>query len=190
MEIIDQGIFTLELDGNVACMNFNPVNPKYPRELVESSYFRECEFLTKVAEFSWAPTDIHLWNPGRKIYFKWHGNTCEDKLPDNWQEQLETITADLHSKQIYKPNFYPKCFYTDDAGKLHAYIFYSSSSYSEQPIAMEFYRPILNDDRLSLVERISTDGKLDMKLLIERAFNEYIKWPGDPLPSIYKRVYG
>ena len=189
MEIIDQGIFKLEIDGDVACMNFNPVNPKYPRELIESSYWRECEFLEKVAEFWWAPKNIMLWNPGRKIYFKWHGNTCEDFLPTDWKIQLETITRDLHAKQIYKPNFYPKCFYTDDAGRLHAYVFYSSSDYSEQPISMDFYRPILNDDRLSLVERLSVDGKLDMRVLIQHAFNDYIKWPDDVLVDIYKRVY-
>ena len=55
---------------------------------------------------------------------------------------------------------------------------------------MDFYKPILNEDRLRLVEQLSVDGNLDMKLLVERAFNDYIKWPGDPLPTIYKKVYG
>lgn len=190
MKTIDQGIFTLEIDGSLACMNFNPINPKYPRTLVEASYRREVEFLHKVAKYNWAPKEIHVWNPGRRIYFKWYNNTGEDTLPDNWKEQLETIARDLHTEKIYKPNFYPKCFYTDNENILHTYIFYSSSSYEEQPIEIDFYKPILNEDRLQVVEQLSTDGKLDMKLLIERAFNNYIKWPDNALADIYKKVYG
>jgi hypothetical protein len=190
MRIINQGIFTLEIDGTVACMNFNPIDPKYPYTLVEASYQREVDFLHRVSKYDWAPKEIHVQNSDRKIYFKWHNNTCENYMPDNWKEQLERIALDLHSERIYKPNFYPKCFYTDDDDKLHTYTFYSSSNYIEQPISMDFYKPILNEDRLQVVEQLSVDGKLDMKWLIERAFNDYIKWPGDPLPDIYKKVYG
>ncbi len=187
---IDQGIFTLEIVDNIACMNFNSENLKYPRELIESSYQREVDFLHKISKYHWAPENIHVWNPGRKIYFKWYGSTCEEVLPTLWEEQLEQIAKDLHEAKIYKPNFYPKCFYADNDGVLHTFIFYSSSDYAEQPINIDFYKPILNKDRLQLVEKLSTDGKLDMRLLIERAFNDYIKWPGDPLPKIYKKIYG
>ena len=54
---------------------------------------------------------------------------------------------------------------------------------------MNFYRPILNAKRSIVVDELEVDGTLDMKLLVERAFNDYIKWPGDPLPKIYEEVY-
>jgi hypothetical protein len=110
-------------------------------------------------------------------------------VPTDCAEQLLQITKDLHTEQIYKPSFYTKYFYVDDNNKIHAWSFYSASSYSEQPIAMDFYRPILNNQREELVNKLETDGRLDMKLLVERGFNDYIQWPGNPLPGIYQQVY-
>jgi hypothetical protein len=49
---------------------------------------------------------------------------------------------------------------------------------------------MLNKDRLEMIEQIANDGKLDIALLMKRAFTEYIKWPDDVLPDIYKQVYG
>ncbi len=189
MEIIDQGIFFLEINGTTACMNFNPTNGKYPTELIESSFNREKNTLLKVLQYSWAPEVLEINPYARRIVFKWYNNTAESYLPVNYKEQLEQITKDLHTAKLYKPNFYPKCFYTDNKDTLHAFVFYSTSEYAEQPISMNFYKPILNDDRLELVESLSVDGKLDMSVLIKHAFNDYIKWPGDPLPEIYKKIY-
>ena len=189
MDIIDQGIFTLEIDGNVASMNFNPSNTKYPAELIESSFVRERDNLLKIIGYKWAPEILEINPHTKRISFKWYNNTCENTLPANWKEQLHTIVCDLHRERIYNPNFYPKCFYVDDNNIVHAFVFYSTSSYDEQPISMDFYKPILNDDRLALVEQLSTDGKLDMGILIKHAFNDYIVWPDNALTDIYKNVY-
>jgi hypothetical protein len=190
MNIIDQGIFTLEITDDTACMNFNPSNPKYTPKLIQSSFDREVKFLSKISKYKWAPEQIQVSNLDRKIFFKWYNNTCDEQLPSNWQMQLENIVRDLHTEKLYKPNFYPKCFYSDTDNCLHAFIFYSTSSYDEQPIEIDFYKPILNADRLELITKLSTDGKLDMGVLIKYAFNDYITWPENILPEIYKRVYG
>ncbi len=189
MEIIDQGIFFLEINGTTACMNFNPTSKKYPAELIESSFNREKNMLLKILHYNWAPKILEINPYAKRIVFKWYNNTAESYLPKNYKAQLEQIVKDLHKEKLYKPNFYPKCFYTDDNDILHAFVFYSTSEYSEQPIGMDFYKPVLNDDRLALVENLSVDGRLDMSVLIKHAFNDYIKWPGDPLPEIYKKVY-
>lgn len=189
MRIIDQGIFVLEINGNIATMNFNTNNPKYPKELVDASFDRERRNLLKVISYKWAPEVTEINPYYKRISFKWYGNTCEDQLPDHWEIQLEEIAQDLHKQQMYKPNFYPKCFYSDTNGRLHAYIFYSTSAYDEQPISMDFYKPILNDDRLELVNKLAIDNKLDMRILIKHAFCDYIAWPNDELANIYKKVY-
>ena len=54
---------------------------------------------------------------------------------------------------------------------------------------MEFYKSILNDDRLELVNKLAIDGKLDMGILIEHAFNDYIEWPDNALKEIFNNVY-
>ena len=190
MIVIDHGIFNLKLEGSIAIMDFHPNSDRYPPELIADVYHRECRYLERLSKYPWAPNGLHLLNSFHQILFDWHHNTCEDWVPHDYKEQLEQIVADLHKEQIYKPNFYPKYFYTDSKGQLHTYAFYSSSDYSEQPIHMDFYRPILNPKREELVDFLLGGSKtLDMKLLIERAFNDYIKWPGDPLPAIYRKIY-
>jgi hypothetical protein len=54
---------------------------------------------------------------------------------------------------------------------------------------MDFYTPILNPERKALVQQLQTDGKLDMGVLVKHAFTDYIKWPGNPLPTIYNKVF-
>lgn len=170
-------------------MDFNPKGDRYPKDLIESSFHRESRYLFRFQQYKWSPKNVYVVIAERRIYFDWHGNTCEGYLPANYAEQLEQITKDLHKEEVYKPSFYPKYFYTDNNDQLHAYGFYSSSDYKEQPIAMDFYRPILNPDRKALVSKLETDGSLDMGILVKHAFNDYIKWPGDPLPEIYNKVY-
>jgi hypothetical protein len=187
---IDHGIFSLDIVDNLAVMEFNPEGDRYPDDLVNEVYTRECRYLERLSRYSWAPQNIHLLKPFRQICFEWYGNTCEDWLPKDYKEQLEQIVSDLHKEQIYKPSFYPKYFYSDKNGQLHAYAFYSSSDYSEQPIHMDFYKPILNPRREELVNFLLGDSKtLDMGLLVERAFTDYIKWPEDALKEIYNKVY-
>lgn len=170
-------------------MDFNPEGNRYPKDLVDSSFRRESKYIFRFQAYPWVPKNASIAVAERKIYFKWFDNTCEDYLPDNYKEQLEQIVKDLHKEQVYKPSFYPKYFYSDDKDQLHAYGFYSSSDYKEQPIAMDFYRPILNPERKVLVEQLEVDGNLDMGILVKHAFTDYIKWPGDPLPEIYHKVF-
>jgi hypothetical protein len=190
LTVINNGIFNLVIEKGIACMDFNPSSGRYPEQLVNSSFEREFRYLRQLHGRTWSPEVVNYDFLTRRIYFKWYDNTCEQKLSTNWKEQLENIVRDLAQLQIYKPSFYPKFFYVDDKNNMRAYAFYSASDASEQPIAMDFYRPILNADRAAVVDSlVSEDGKLDMKHLVKRAFTDYIKWPDDALKEIYYKVY-
>lgn len=190
LTIIDNGIFNLVVNGDVACMDFNPEGNRYPQDLVTSSFEREYNYLQQLSDYEWCPEVIQYDYANRKIYFKWYGNTCEEKLSTNWKEQLETIVRDLAEQRIYKPSFYTKFFYVDNNDNMRAYAFYSASNRSEQPISMDFYRPILNPHRAALVDTLAVNGLLDMSVLQFHAFTDYIKWPDNYLSEIYQRVYG
>jgi hypothetical protein len=189
LTVIDHGIFNLIINDNSATMDFNPIGDRYPQELVTSSFEREKRYVLQLIKYPWAPELLEVNPFTRHISFKWYGNTCEEYVPVDYIEQLQQITQDLYNEKIYKPSFYTKYFYTDKQERLHAYGFYSSSDVREQPIDMNFYRPILNPERAKLVKDIETDGKLDMGILVKHAFTNYIKWPNDPLPNIYRKVY-
>ncbi len=171
-------------------MDFNPTGTRYPQDLVTSSFEREYGYLQRLSNYDWCPEVIEYDYANRKIYFKWYGNTCEEKLSTNWEDQLETIVQDLAEQRIYKPSFYPKFFYIDSNDNMRAYAFYSASDRSEQPISMDFYRPILNPQRSALVSQLEVDGKLDMSVLVKHAYTDYIKWPNNHLQKIYYKVYG
>jgi len=190
LTVIDNGIFNLVLADNIACMDFNPVGDRYPQDLITSSFERECYYLKRLQDYNWIPEVTKIDYANRKIYFKWYNNTCEEKLSINWKEQLETIVQDLAEQGVYKPSFYTKFFYVDDNDNIRAYAFYSASDKSEQPISMDFYRPILNPTRSALVDQLEIDGKLDMAVLVKHAFTDYIKWPDNTLFKIYMKVYG
>ncbi len=189
MKIINNGIFNLKIYNKFAVIDFNPIDSKYSQELIDSSYQREKNYLQRLQKYKWAPTIKHTLDSCRQIYIEWSGVTCDQALCNDYKEQLEEIVKDLHKEEIYKPSFYPKYFYIDETQTLKAFAFYSASDYSEQPIDMKFYESILNPDRKSLIEKLAVDGKLDMGILVKHAFNDYIDWPDNPLPTIYTKVY-
>lgn len=171
-------------------MDFNPKGNRYPQDLVTSSFKREYHYLERLQDYEWCPEVTNVDYTNRKIHFKWYNNTCEEKLSNNWKEQLEEIVTNLAEQRIYKPSFYPKFFYVDSNDQLRAYAFYSASDCSEQPINIDFYRPILNPHRTELVDQLTIDNKLDMAVLVKHAFTDYIKWPDNVLAEIYYKVYG
>jgi hypothetical protein len=189
LKVINQGIFNLKVYGKFAVLDFNPQDNKYSKELVDSSYARERDYLKRLQQYSWAPRVKYSIDGCRQIYIEYNDVSCEDTLPTTWKEQLETIVQDLHNEGIYKPSLYPKYFFSTDDGVMKALAFYSASDYAEQPIDMKFYEAILNPDRKAVVEELAVDGKLDMGLLVKRAYTDYIKWQDDALPNIYTKVY-
>lgn len=180
-------IFTVNENHTRACLDFNPIGDRYHTSLIQSSFDREAYFLQKLQDLDthWIPQNIVIDRKNRKIYFDWYGNTCEDYLPTDWKTQLEHIIYELNELQIYKPSFYRKCFYSDNIGKLRTYSFYTACDYKDSFVDVDFYRPILNDDRKQLVEKLSKNGKLDVSLLIEKAFLEYLDWPDNVLKDCY-----
>jgi hypothetical protein len=170
-------------------MDFNPVGDRYPNDLINSSFKREIDYLTRLKQYVWSPEVISIDQNKRQVYFKWYDNTAETYLGNGWKFQLHNIVKNLHEEEIWKPSFYPKYFYTDSNDQLHAWAFYSSSDYVEQPINMEFYQPILNPERKLLINQLQVNGCVDMGVLVNYAFNDYIKWPDNALTEIYQLVY-
>lgn len=191
----------LNEDGSILCMNFN--NSAYrtkeaSEELLNACFEREVKFLTLFQKYDWCARLLEVDYANRKVFISWNGDCCEkmirrgDNISDycsNWEEQLETIVRDIRSESIYKITMYPCYHYVDKNKDLKAFGFYTTCSYEEQPIAIDLYRPILNDERSKYIDTIAVNGKVDFAILNEYSLTQYVKWPGDPLPEIYRRTY-
>ena len=189
MNIINHGIFYLAINDNTTTMDFNPQGSRYPQDLVSHSFYREVKFLEKLNSYAWCPEVVSIDEGNRRLTFKWYQNTCEDIVPSDYKEQLLQITKDLHQEQLIKPNFYKKYFYIDNSNIMRTYAFYSTSTYAEQPVNIDFYSPILNDKRKQLVDTLTNSSYLDMRILQKHAYKDYIEWPENPLPKIYEEVH-
>jgi hypothetical protein len=189
-------------DRTELCMNFN--NNQYrdysvDEDLISDCFNREVKYLTLFQKYDWCARLKDIDFKDRKIYIEWNDVCCEtyinskgslDAYCPRWTEQLEQITKDLIVESVYKVTMYPCYHFIDKNGVLKAFAFYTASDYSEQPISIDMYRPILNQERSDFINIIEKDGKVDLKEVNKHSFINYIKWPGDPLPGIYKRLYG
>lgn len=184
-------------DGTIFCMNFNSNtyrSKSSSEELFNACFAREVKFLTLFQKYDWCAKLLEIDYTNRRVFIEWNQDCCEkiirleNPLPTGWQKQLETIIRDIRSEQVYKITMYP-CYHFIKDNKLKAFGFYTTCSYDEQPIAIDLYRPILNEERSKFIEQIVVDGKVDFAILNEYSLKHYVKWPTDPLPGIYQRVY-
>jgi len=200
--LIDNGVYNLykSTDNKFICQEYE-VKPKYGMMLMRSCYMRDLNFIdyySPISKYPWCAKFADEQKDGYKIFLHYDGIMCqeildrgeklEDYCPD-WKQQLKQMCIDLHKEEVCKVSMYPKCFFIDSNKQLKAFGHFSSSRYGEQPMPMETYMPLFNEDRGALVNQLMTNGTLDMRLLRERAFTDYIKWPDDALNEIYLSVF-
>jgi hypothetical protein len=197
---IEHGVYSLykSVDNKFLCQAYENTK-KYGMMLMRSCFIRDLNLIdSPISKYPWCAEFADETRDGYKIFLHFDGILCqeildrgeklEDYCPD-WKQQLEQMCVDLHKEEICKLSMYPKCFFINSNKQLKAFGHFSSSRYLEQPMNMEMYMPLFNDERGAMVNKLMVGGTLDMRLLREKAFNEYIKWPDDVLPAIYSRVY-
>lgn len=197
---IERGVYNLykSTDNKFLCQEYE-VKPQYGMMLMRSCFIRDLNFIdSPMSKYPWSAKFADETKDGYKIFLYFDGTLCqeildrgeklEDYCPD-WKQQLEQMCVDLHKEGICKLSMYTKCFFIDSNKQLKAFGHFSTSRYLEQPMSMEMYMPLFNNERSKMVNQLMVGSTLDMRLLRKKAFNEYIKWPDDVLPGIYNRVF-
>lgn len=191
----------VSLDQKILCMRFDPDskfrNKPVSNELINDCFTREIKYLKKFNKYPWCANLIDVDTSKREIYIEWNIECCEQTivngadlsniLPD-WKEQLQQIVLDIKINEVYKITMYP-CYHFIKEDKLKAFAFYTTCDYEEQPIDINLYRPILNEERSKFINSVWPDGKVDFSILNKHSLTEYVKWPEDPLPDIYRKIY-
>lgn len=201
---IETGVYNLykSTDNKFLCQEYE-VKERYGSMLMRSCFIRDLNFIdscSPISKYQWCAEFADETREGYKIFLHFDGILCQEiidkgeKLEDycpNWKQQLEQMCIDLNNEGICKLSMYPKCFFINTNKQLKAFGHFSSSRYGEQPMAMEMYMPLFNSERENMVKQLMIGGAIDMdmRLLREKAFKEYIKWPDDVLPEIYDRVF-
>lgn len=187
-------------DGSILCMRFDPNNKfrnnPVSQELADDCFYREVKYLKKFSKYSWCAKLLEVDEDRREVFIEWSdccekiiesGNSLYD-YASNWKDQLKQIVSDIRTNEVYKITMYP-CYHFFKGNTLKAFGFYTTCDYAEQPININLYRPILNDERANFIDSVWPDGFVDFSILNEHSLTEYVKWPEDPLPNIYKEVY-
>lgn len=188
-------------DGQTLCMKFDAGNSfrnsPVSEALAEDCFRREVKYLNKFKNYSWCAKLLDVDYPSRSVYIEWNHACCEkiimsgtnlNNVAKDWKLQLKQIISDIKNNQVYKITMYP-CYHFFKENQLKAFGFYTTCDYAEQPIDIEMYRPILNQERAEFVDKTWPDGKVDFAVLNKYSLTEYVKWPEDPLPQIYQEVY-
>jgi hypothetical protein len=198
-------------DGKIFCMDFNhtssyqttdiewwlPKRPHYTKEMVKFFFNREVKYLSCFIDEPWAPKYIKVEFETQRIFFEFSGETCnniiysgrqlEDYCPD-WQIQMRNIIVDIVNSGHYKTSLYPHCYFIDN-GVLRTFDFYGCVGSSKPYVKLDDIRGMIGETSGPRFMEATEGELLNIEILFKRALAEYVKWPSDILPTIYKELF-
>jgi hypothetical protein len=192
-------------EGNVMCMHwdinspYQKYNTKLNSQLIDFFFEREIKFLNVFKEKSWAPEIYEIDTFNKKIFIEWNKETVNDiaygenrnldKEFPNWQEQLYNILEDIVKSGNYKMALYTHCFFFDKYKKLKTFDFYSCIGIKERYLEKKQIEGMLGNDSSLRFNEATTNGLIDFEIFFKRTLSTHLKWPGDPLPSFYRKIF-
>lgn len=192
-------------DKSILCMHYDYTDNIYQKAnerndftegLVDFFFQREVHHLNMFKDYSWCPKVYDINMNERKIFIEWVGETCNDyyepgrtlnELPD-WKEQLYNILSDILDAGYYKMSLYPHCFFIKD-GVLKTFDFYACLLRSERYLDINILRGMMGNDSAGRFSEATVDNKVDFEYFFKRILSTHVKWPEDPFPEFYKRLF-
>jgi hypothetical protein len=192
-------------DGSIFCMNFSFPNlyqsiqaKKYPEfytdDFVNWIFLRELYFLDKFATFSWCPQIIKIDKLNRRIFFSFHGATCNDILynTDDMQrknyiiQKFENLLLSQVNAGIYKITLYPHSCFLDSNGVLKAFDLYGCCTEDDHYIEIERIKALLGDSYYRFTECYEGD-MINLKEMFKNTLSKYSFWPAQLTNNIYEK---
>lgn len=194
-------------EGNVMCMYWDHFSdyqnykqrPAFNEELLSYFFDKEVKYLSEFQEFSAAPRILDIDYNKKKVFIEWKGETCNDIVFDDsrelnnecpeWKQQLSEIVTHIFDKGIYKTSLYPHCFFIDQ-GQLKTIDWYACFPKDNCLVDYGLLKGMTGNNSSHRFEEALVDNKVDFSLFFKRAIREHVKWPENPLPSLYQQLYG
>jgi hypothetical protein len=192
-------------DGTVMCMHYDETseyqkeNTRLTKELVDFFFAREVQHIKLFQEYPWAPTILDIDMENRKVFIEWNKETLNDIIYTDgrdlnqecptWKDQLFSILKDIVDSEHYKMALYPHCFFIDNNGKLKTFDFYSCISHKERYLEKSKIEGMLGQGSKTRFDEVTDNGLIDFKMFFKRTLSTHVKWPEDPFPEFYKRLF-
>lgn len=192
-------------DRTMMCMHwdinspYQSYNNRLTSQLVDFFFEREVRFLNLFKEQPWAPKIYEIDLANKKIFIEWNKETVNDvvygkdrnldnEFP-NWKDQLYNILNDIVKSGFYKMALYPHCFFFDKDKNLKTFDFYSCISHEERYLEKKKIEGMLGKDSAPRFDEATSNGLIDFEVFFKRTLSTHLKWPSDPLPGFYKRIF-
>ena len=174
--------------------------PLYTKEAVDYFFNQEVDYILKYQSLSFMPTLLDIDYNGRKIFFKWHGETCNEiiytgkNLSDycpNWKDQIKDIELGLYNLGTYKLTMYPHCHFIDVDGYMKAIDWYGCISTENPYVESKYMDSIIHGSAKFRLEETGAiiDSKYNLEIMFQRSMQEHVRWGDQNLEYIYKEIF-
>jgi serine/threonine protein kinase len=199
---------TISPEKDKMCMHFTEDANVYmqkscvPRntELMEDFFQRELKYLTLFQDKPWCPKLLDSDATERKILVEFNKESLNkpirtetrslDKEFPNWEEDLFNILKDIHDSGYIKASIYPHCFFYTNSGQLKMIDYYATIEQDDTLIHKSLIEPIIGVDSQQRFIEVKEGDYYQMRDHFKNSLKTWIKWPGDPLPKFYDRIFG
>lgn len=193
-------------DGKTFCANYDwrneyqrktqPDRTGYTQEVVEYFFKKEVEYAEKFKDLSWAPNIIDIDYNNFRVYYAWHGETCNEMiytgkpLPQDWQQQLKSIILEAYKQGVYKLTMYPHCHFFDEHGQMHTIDMYGCVEVSDPWIEAKYMDGIIHSTAQFRLDETGgvINGKYNLGKMFMRSLGEHVKWYDQSMQWIYKEI--
>lgn len=168
-------------------------------DLMNFFFERELNFIKLFQEKPWCPTLYDVDVENRKILIEFNkeslnwpvyqkNRSLENEHP-NWKTDLFNVIKDIYDSGYYKASIYPHCFFYTNSGQLKTIDYYATLPQDDTRIHKDLIEPIIGVDSEKRFMEVKDGDYYEMKEHFKNSLKTWIKWPDDPLPEFYDRIF-
>jgi len=168
-------------------------------ELMNFFFDRELNFIKLFQGKPWCPTLYDVDFENRKLLIEFNkeslnwpiyeeGRSLDEEFP-NWKVDLFNVLKDLNDSGYYKASIYPHCFFYTNDGQIKMIDYYATIPKNDTRIHKNLIEPIIGVDSEHRFSEVKDGDYYEMGNHFKNSLKTWIKWPGDPLPEFYDRIF-
>ena len=193
---------TISPTRDMMCMHYvTNIDGCAPRSIEITNFFfeREINFIKLFQDKPWCPILYDVDFKNRKILIEFHKENLSwpiysngrsiDEEYSTWKEDLFEVLKDLTESGYYKASIYPHCFFYSNDKQLKMIDYYATISKNNTKIHKDLIEPIIGVDSGQRFSEVKDGDYYEMSIHFKNSLKTWVKWPGDPLPEFYNKIF-